>query len=87
MATDNSSGEVENPEPDATASELGSMMDFFCYVWVIEGGEVGRSSIPDEIAIDTMARVLCRTVFAAPEPSHSRGDMVRRRDLARAELP
>ena len=62
-------GQVENPDPDATASALGSMMDYFCYVWLIEGGEAGRSSLPDEVAVDTMARVLYRTVFAAPEPA------------------
>lgn len=61
-------GRAENPHPDATASALGSMMDYFCYVWLIEGGEAGRSSLPDQVAIDTMARVLYRTVFAAPEP-------------------
>lgn len=44
------------------------MMDYFCYVWLIEGGEVDRSSLPDDVAIETMARVLYRTVFAAPEP-------------------
>jgi AcrR family transcriptional regulator len=61
-------GRVGNPDPDATASALGSMMDYFCYVWLIEGGEAGQSSLPDEVAIDTMARVLYRTLFAAPEP-------------------
>jgi hypothetical protein len=61
-------GGAQNPDPDATASALGSMMDYFCYVWLIEGGETGRSSLPDEVAIDTMARVLYRTVFAEPEP-------------------
>jgi AcrR family transcriptional regulator len=59
---------IENRDPDATASALGSMMDYFCYVWLIEGGESGRSVLPDEVAIDTMALVLYRTVFAAPEP-------------------
>lgn len=62
-------GQAENPDPEATASALGSMMDYFCYVWLIEGGEAGRSSLPDEVAIETMARVLYRTVFAAPEPT------------------
>jgi AcrR family transcriptional regulator len=62
-------GRVQNPEPEATASALGSMMDYFCYVWLVEGGEANRSSLPDEVAIETMARVLYRTVFAAPEPT------------------
>jgi AcrR family transcriptional regulator len=64
-------GLAQNPEPDATASALGSMMDYFCYVWLIEGGEADRTSLPDEVAIETMARVLYRTVFAAPEPDQS----------------
>jgi AcrR family transcriptional regulator len=62
-------GRVHNDEPEATASALGSMMDYFCYVWLIEGGEAHRSSLPDDVAIDTMARVFYRTVFAAAEPA------------------
>jgi AcrR family transcriptional regulator len=61
-------GVVSNPEPDATASALGSMMDYFCYVWLIEGGEAGRPTLPDDVAIETMARVFYRAVFAEPEP-------------------
>ena len=64
-------GRAQDPEPDATASALGSMMDYFCYVWLIEGGEADRPSISDDVAIETMARVLYRTVFAAPEPGTS----------------
>lgn len=58
-----------DPDPEATASALGSMMDYFCYVWLIEGGESGRESLPDDVAIDTMVRIVYRTVFAAPEPT------------------
>ncbi len=61
-------GRAGNPEPDATASALGAMMDYFCYVWLIEGGERDRPSLPDDVAIDTMARILYRTLFARPEP-------------------
>lgn len=64
-------GLASDPEPDITASALGSMMDYFCYVWVVEGGEADRSAIPDDVAIATMARVMYRTVFAAPEPGDS----------------
>ena len=63
------SGQVANAEPEATASALGSMMDYFCYVWLIEGGESDRPSLPDDVAIDTMARVFYRTVLAAAEPN------------------
>jgi AcrR family transcriptional regulator len=65
-------GRAQNPEPEATASALGSMMDYFSYVWLIEGGEADRSSLSDDVAIETMARVLYRTVFAAPEPDTGR---------------
>ena len=61
-------GEVSNTEPDATASALGSMMDYFCYVWLIEGGEAGKPSLADDVAIEAMARVVYRTVYAAAEP-------------------
>jgi len=61
-------GLAKDPDPEATASALGSMMDYFCYVWLVEGGEADRPSLPDEVAIDAMARALYRTVFAAPEP-------------------
>jgi AcrR family transcriptional regulator len=64
-------GRVQNPEPEATASALGSMMDYFCYVWLIEGGEASRPAISDDVAIETMARVFYRTVFAAAEPGAS----------------
>ncbi len=60
-------GRVANPEPEATASALGSMMDYFCYVWLIEGGEMNRPSLSDNVAIEAMARVVYRTIFAAAE--------------------
>ncbi len=62
-------GLATDPDPDVTASALGSMLDYFCYVWLIEGGEADRSSISDDVAVSTMTRVLYRTVFAAPEPN------------------
>jgi AcrR family transcriptional regulator len=58
-----------DPDPEATASAIGSMMDYFSYVWLVEGGEADRSALSDEVAIDTLARVFYRAVFAAPEPS------------------
>ena len=64
-------GRVQNPEPEATASALGSMMDYFCYVWLIGGGEMDRPSLPDDVAIEAMARVVYRTMFAAAEPGAS----------------
>ncbi len=64
-------GLASDPDPDATASALGSMMDYFCYVWLIEGGEADRSSMSDDVAVSTMARVMYRTIFAEPEPGDS----------------
>ncbi len=64
-------GIASNPEPEATASALGSMMDYFCYVWLIEGGELGQPSIGDQVAIEAMARVLYRTIFATSELNQS----------------
>ena len=61
-------GRARNPQPEATASALGAMMDYFCYVCLIEGGEKDHPTIPDDVAIDTMARILYRAVFAEPEP-------------------
>ena len=61
-------GVASNPEPEATASTLGSMMDYFCYLWLVEGGEKGRPSLSDDVAIETLARVFYRTVFAEMEP-------------------
>jgi AcrR family transcriptional regulator len=60
-------GIADNPEPLATASALGAMMDYFCYVWLVEGGEAEQSMITDDVAIETMARVMYRAIFAAPE--------------------
>ncbi len=57
-----------NPHPEIMASAIGSMMDYFCYIWLIEGGESNNSTLDDEIAIDTMARVFYRSVYATPEP-------------------
>jgi AcrR family transcriptional regulator len=56
-----------NPNPEAMASAIGSMMNYFCYIWLIDGGEPGCPMLSDEVAIDTMARVFYRSVFAAPE--------------------
>lgn len=57
-----------NPDPDAMASAIGAMMNYFCYIWLIDGGEVNSAPLSDDAAIDTMARVFYRSVFAAPEP-------------------
>ena len=64
-------GLANDPNPEATASALGSMMDYFCYVWLVEGGEADLRSLPDDVAVDTMARVLFRTIFASAEPPTS----------------
>jgi len=65
-------GLARNPEPEATASAIASMMDYFSYVWLIEGPAMGRPTLTDEVAIATLARVFYRAVFASPEPDSSR---------------
>ena len=66
-------GSPPDPDPEATASALGSMMDYFCYVWLVGGGEAGRSVLSDEVAIDTLARILYRALYAAREPLAQQG--------------
>ncbi len=60
--------QAPNPNPEIMASAIGSMMDYFCYIWLIEGGESDNSTLSDDIAIDTMARIFYRSVFSSPEP-------------------
>ena len=57
-----------NPYPEAMASAIGSMITEFCHLWLIEGGETDAASLDDDVAIETMARIFYRSVFAAPEP-------------------
>jgi AcrR family transcriptional regulator len=44
-------------DPAATASALGSMLDYFAYVWLVEGGEQGSATIDDDTAIQTLASI------------------------------
>lgn len=57
-------------DPDITASAIGAMMDYFCYVWLVEGGETGRSSVSDEEAIDTLARIWFNALWWKSEGAH-----------------
>ncbi len=57
-------------DPDITASAIGAMMDYFCYVWLVEGGERGRSSVTDEEAIDTLARIWFNALWWKSEGAH-----------------
>ncbi|WP_309224226.1 MULTISPECIES: TetR/AcrR family transcriptional regulator [unclassified Mycobacteroides] len=57
-------------DPDITASAIGAMMDYFCYVWLVEGGETGRSSVTDEVAIDTLSRIWFNALWWKPEGAH-----------------
>lgn len=54
-------------DPDVTASALGSMMDYFCYVWLVEGGETGHSSVSDEAAIETLSRIWFNALWWKPD--------------------
>ncbi len=66
---------AEIPNPEILASAIGSMMSYFCYTWLIDGGDPDCPALTDEIAIDTMTRVFYRAVFAAPEPGNDKGQM------------
>lgn len=56
------------PHTETLASAIGAMMQYFCYLWLVDGGEPGLSMPGDEAAIDTMARIFYRSVFADHEP-------------------
>lgn len=47
----------------ATASALGSMMDYFCYVWLVEGGDTAPARLDGEVAVQSMAQILFRTLY------------------------
>ncbi|MBA0047581.1 TetR/AcrR family transcriptional regulator [Mycobacteroides sp. LB1] len=57
-------------DPDITASAIGAMLDYFCYVWLVEGGEAGRSSVTDEEAIDTLSRIWFNALWWKTEGAH-----------------
>lgn len=57
-------------DPDITASAIGAMLDYFCYVWLVEGGERGRSAVTDEEAIDTLARIWFNALWWKSEGAH-----------------
>lgn len=67
-----------NPNPEVMASAIGSMMNYFCYIWLVDGGEPDCPDLTDDIAIDTMARVFYRAVFAAPEPAGEQAKTTKR---------
>lgn len=54
-------------DPEAAASALGSMIDYFAFVWLIEGGEEGRPSIGDELAVETLTSIWFHSVFWKPD--------------------
>ena len=37
-----------NPNPEAMASAISSMMNYFCYIWLIDGGEPDCPILSDE---------------------------------------
>ena len=53
-------------DPAATASALGSMLDYFAYVWLVEGGEPGAPTIDDDTAVTTLASVWFHAVCWTP---------------------
>ncbi|SLB92829.1 Possible transcriptional regulator, TetR family [Mycobacteroides abscessus subsp. bolletii] len=57
-------------DPDITASAIGAMLDYFCYVWLVEGGERGRSAVTDVEAIDTLAHIWFNALWWKSEGAH-----------------
>ncbi|WP_237341906.1 TetR/AcrR family transcriptional regulator [Williamsia soli] len=50
---------------DALASALISMLDSYCWTSMVAGGELAGDRIEDETAIETIANIWYRAVFAA----------------------
>jgi AcrR family transcriptional regulator len=55
----------------AFASAIMSMLDFFCWTWLANGGEPGFGPIDDEVAIETLSQVWYRSLYfpAAEKPA------------------
>ena len=47
----------------AFASAIMSMLDFFCWTWLANGGEPGSGPMDDEIAIETLSQVWYRSLY------------------------
>ncbi|PYE19397.1 TetR family transcriptional regulator [Williamsia limnetica] len=59
------SGHKVDLDHDALASALISMLDSYCWTSMVAGGELAGGPIDDETAIETIAGIWYRAVFAA----------------------
>lgn len=55
-------------DPELTASALSAMLEQFCYVWQVQGGDDIRSACTDERAIDTLTSVWTHAVYWKSAP-------------------
>ena len=62
-------------DPSMTASALGAMMDYFCYVWLVGGGELGEPECDEQVAIETLTQIWLRAVVwqDAADPADDNG--------------
>jgi AcrR family transcriptional regulator len=63
-------GYCEGLDPETTGSALGAMMDYFCYVWLVGGGELGRPECDEDLAIETLTQLWLRALLWV-EPSET----------------
>jgi AcrR family transcriptional regulator len=52
-------------DPDVAASAFCAMIDYFCYVWIVGGGEFRTAALDEDMAIDTLVQIWLRTVRSA----------------------
>lgn len=57
-------------DPELTASALSAMLEHFCYVWQVGGGDrLGDRSaapLPRDLAVDTLSEILFRSIHWRP---------------------
>lgn len=56
-------GYCPGADPELTASSLSAMLEQFCYVWQVQGGDLIDSECTDERAIDTLTSVWLHAVY------------------------
>ena len=53
-----------------TASALGAMIDYFCYVWLVGGGELGQPTCDEDVAIETLTQLWLRALLWTEPAAH-----------------
>jgi AcrR family transcriptional regulator len=54
-------------DPQLTASALSSMIEHFCYVWLVQGGDAIGSALDETRAIATLADIWFHAIYWRPE--------------------